>query len=574
MQILKQFFRLAAPFWLRKSQWREWLLLGVLLALTLFVIRISVWIAQWDKRFYDALAAYDGKSMPALAAEYLGYMGLIVGCIVCGGWLQKKIIFRWREYLSQYFQNQWLAGHRHYRLKFSGEPDNPDQRIAEDIRLLAEQSTDLLRSFAGNAAKLGAFVAVLWNLSGRQTFHFGSYALTLDGYLVWAALAYSVFSTLLAHFVSRRLKNLNIERQHREADYRAALLRIRDHGEQIAFYCGGGAERNRLEQRFSRIRDNWRRLVNCEFRQETFWALYVRIGIFIPIIATLPMYLAHTLTFGDMMQTRTAFSRVQDSFGWFTDVYRRLVEWAAVVERLAGFQTALQQAGADFAPSEKNSGTAPAQNRSAAALPSPLLAAEDLSVDTAGGVPLLAHLGFTVRPSEWLLVDGKSGIGKSTLLRTLAGLWPYYRGGFRLGGKALFLPQQPYLPQDSLRRTVAYPYEALPDDGALGEILRAVGLEHLSVPYDQEQEWHACLAGGEQQRLSLARVLFHRPPLLFLDEATNQLDDEAARKLMRLLKQRLPDTAVVGISHQTAVRALFEKTLPLQASLEKQKPGL
>ena len=343
MNILKKFSRLARPFWTGAHGRIQWLMLAVLIGFTLCSITISVWIAAWDKRFYDALAAFDGASMPALIVEYLGYMAMIIGCIVCGDWLQKRLIFRWRTHLTEQFQQNWLEGHKHYRLRLTGEPDNPDQRIAEDIYLLADKSIGLFRSFINNIAKFSAFVAVLWTLSGVQTFNIGGRDITIHGYLVWVALIYSVISTLIAHLVGRKLKNLNIDRQHREADYRAALLRVRDHAEQIAFYNGGEAETGRLKQRYLRIRDNWRRLTNCEFRQETFWATYVRISIFIPILATLPMYLAKTMTFGDMMQTRTSFARVQDSFGWFTDSYRRLIEWAAVVERLSGFQTALEQ---------------------------------------------------------------------------------------------------------------------------------------------------------------------------------------------------------------------------------------
>ena len=343
MNTLKKFFYLARPFWSGTHGRLQWLMLAVLIGFTLFSITISVWIAAWDKRFYDALAAFDGASMPSLIVEYLGYMAMVIGCIVCGDWLQKRLIFRWRTHLTEQFQKNWLEGHKHYRLRLTGEPDNPDQRIAEDIYLLADKSISLFRSFINNIAKFSAFVAVLWTLSGVQTFNIGGYSITVYGYLVWVALIYSIFSTVIAHLVGRKLKNLNIDRQHREADYRAALLRVRDHAEQIAFYNGGEAETGRLKQRYLRIRDNWRRLTNCEFRQETFWATYVRISIFIPILATLPMYLAKTMTFGDMMQTRTSFARVQDSFGWFTDSYRRLIEWAAVVERLSGFQTALEQ---------------------------------------------------------------------------------------------------------------------------------------------------------------------------------------------------------------------------------------
>ena len=323
MNILKKFFYLARPFWSGTHGRLQWLMLAVLIGFTLFSITISVWIAAWDKRFYDALAAFDGASMPSLIVEYLGYMAMIIGCIVCGDWLQKRLIFRWRTHLTKQFQQNWLEGHKHYRLRLTGEPDNPDQRIAEDIYLLADKSIGLFRSFINNIAKFSAFVAVLWTLSGVQTFNIGGRDITIHGYLVWVALIYSIFSTIIAHLVGRKLKNLNIDRQHREADYRAALLRVRDHAEQIAFYNGGEAETGRLKQRYLRIRDNWRRLTNCEFRQETFWATYVRISIFIPILATLPMYLAKTMTFGDMMQTRTSFARVQDSFGWFTDSYRR-----------------------------------------------------------------------------------------------------------------------------------------------------------------------------------------------------------------------------------------------------------
>ena len=562
MNILKKFSRLARPFWTGAHGRIQWLMLAVLIGFTLCSITISVWIAAWDKRFYDALAAFDGASMPALIVEYLGYMAMIIGCIVCGDWLQKRLIFRWRTHLTEQFQQNWLEGHKHYRLRLIGEPDNPDQRIAEDIYLLADKSISLFRSFINNIAKFSAFVAVLWTLSGVQTFNISGYSITVYGYLVWVALIYSIFSTIIAHLVGRKLKNLNIDRQHREADYRAALLRVRDHAEQIAFYNGGEAETGRLKQRYLRIRDNWRRLTNCEFRQETFWATYVRISIFIPILATLPMYLAKTMTFGDMMQTRTSFARVQDSFGWFTDSYRRLIEWAAVVERLSGFQTALEQV--------EQEGRSPARPASAPALTlnnhrqSGILALQNLTVHTQTGSPLLTDINLEAHAPEWVLLEGRSGIGKSTLLRALAGLWPYYQGSFALDGSLLFLPQRPYLPADTLRHTVSYPHPACQDDRLIQTTLEQVGLGRLKDNLDEPYEWHGILSGGEQQRLSLARALLRKPQILFLDEATNQLDGESALTLMQTLKHNLPDTLVIGISHQSEIQALFGRKVNLK----------
>ena len=566
MNTLKKFFYLARPFWSGAHGRLQWLMLAVLIGFTLFSITISVWIAAWDKRFYDALAAFDGASMPSLIVEYLGYMAMVIGCIVCADWLQKRLIFRWRTHLTDQFQKNWLEGHKHYLLRLTGEPDNPDQRIAEDIYLLADKSIGLFRSFINNIAKFSAFVTVLWTLSGVQTFNIGGYSITVYGYLVWVALIYSIFSTVIAHLVGRKLKNLNIDRQHREADYRAALLRVRDHAEQIAFYNGGEAETGRLKQRYLRIRDNWRRLTNCEFRQETFWATYVRISIFIPILATLPMYLAKTMTFGDMMQTRTSFARVQDSFGWFTDAYRRLIEWAAVIERLSGFQTALEQAE-QKSPSLQSHQTDLPHHSGKVVL-------QNLTVHTQTGSPLLTDIHLQARSPEWVLLEGRSGIGKSTLLRVLAGLWPYYHGSFSLEGNRLFFPQRPYLPADTLRQTVSYPYAACQDDHLIQTVLEQVGLSSptgrlhtLMTDLDTSYEWHGILSGGEQQRLSLARALLHKPQILFLDEATNQLDDESALMLMQTLKQHLPDTLVIGISHQPKIKALFDSSLNLNEKI-------
>ena len=581
MALLKQFLHLARPFWGGKIQWREWLLLASIIGFTLFSIFMSVKIAAWDKRFYDALAAFNGKAMPALIVEYCGYMALIIGCIVCGDWLQKRLVFRWRTHLTERFQQNWLGGHKHYRLQLTGEPDNPDQRIADDIYQLADKSIVLFRSFINNVAKFSAFVAVLWGLSGVQHFTLWEHGFTVYGYLVWVALIYSAVSTLIAHLVGRKLKDLNIDRQHREADFRAALLRVRDHSEQVAFYQGADAEQGRLKQRYRQIRDNWFRLTNCEFRQETFWATYVRISIFIPILATLPMYLAKTLTFGDMMQTRTSFARVQDSFGWFTDSYRRLVEWAAVVERLGGFQAALdrvqRQPENACSHSQAVPSPAPAQEREQRAdgikgsLKSPMqpenrpvLMLNQTTVHTPAGGMMLQAVSLEASAPEWLLLEGRSGIGKSTLLRVLAGLWPYHGGHFDINGSFLFIPQRPYLPHGSLRDTISYPHPCRLADDTLRDILQHVGLGSLKNRLDEAAEWHSRLSGGEQQRLSLARALAARPQILFLDEATNQLDDESALALMRMLKTELPDTLVVGISHQSGVKVLFDRRITLQ----------
>ena len=510
MQTLRRFLRLIAPYWFNRHNRVAWALLAADTACTLILILIGVWIVQWDKRFYDALHDMNGAVLPALVIEYLGYLGLVVAWMNAGEWLRKRLIIHWREQMSEQFQRAWLAEHKHYRLQLGSEPDNPDQRIAEDIALLASQSLELVRSFIAKSVTLVTFLTILWKLSGEQTLNLGGYQLTIHGYLVWIALAYSALTTWLGHLVGGKLQALNVERQHREADYRATLLRIRDHSEQIALYRGAPAEQARLEQRFAHIKTNWHALIDREYWFGMFYASYVRISIFIPIFATLPMYLAKKLSFGDIMQTRAAFARVQDGFGWFLDVYKQLIVWAAVVERLARFQEALEQQPATTPPARDGE----------------TLHTEDLSLATADGKALLTGLNLNARAPDWLLLDGASGIGKTTLLRTLAGIWPYYRGQYCLpangaapspagrspqrgrvgegvrpctsqelpsprGGGAgggvrphtslsnttiLSLPQRPYLPHDTLRANLCYPARDGIDDAILKHALEQVGL--------------------------------------------------------------------------------------------------
>lgn len=627
MLTIRRFLALAGPFWFRAGQWREWVLLAAMIGCTLGLVRVFVLINAWNKTFYDALAAFDSPALPGLIGEFLLYIGMITFVATVGSWLRKTLLFRWRAHLTGDFEERWLDDGRHYRLQITGEPDNPDQRIAEDILMLSEKSIDLFKAFIQNATKLGAFIVVLWQLSGVQTFELYGRSWTIHGYLVWIALIWSLACTLVTHIIGRWLQPLNVERQHREADYRATLLRIRDHAEQIALYRGEQAEKERLHERFGRIRDNWRELITREFKLEVFSTAYLRVSFFIPVVATLPMYLAKTMSFGSMMQAGTAFSSVQDGFGWFMDYYKRIMEWAAVVERLGRFQEAMAAVdgqvddrkgmqekagsqnpqaavsiaavaasavgaarpaditrGADSAHAATGTAADSPPTAGAVTIPSPpprdgaqtpLIDVAGLALHTAEGRLLARGVHFSVQPSEWLLVDGRSGVGKSTLLRTLAGLWPWHAGHFRVAPGSLFLPQRPYLPLGSLRETMAYPGGTLPDDATLQRLLDLTGLERLGgVPPDEEREWNRILSGGEQQRLSLCRVLLRRPAVLFLDEATNQLDDISAEGLMQMLRRELPDTLVVGISHQQPVKQLFGRRLDLGAFAPVPDPAV
>ncbi|WP_409160384.1 ABC transporter ATP-binding protein/permease [Pectobacterium sp. B2J-2] len=547
MQTLKRFYALVAPFWLTTQATLLWLLLLLIMSLTLSVVWISVQYNNWSRDFYDALADYfQHASIYNMAVRYLAYTLLFVLVIICGNWLKKQLIIRWRDTMTHQYEQNWLRNHAHYQL--SAGLDNPDQRIAEDIRLLIEQSLELLLSLLKNTARFFSFIAILWQLSGVHTFTLGGYTITVHGYLVWIALIYAALASVITHRLGHRLHKLNIERQRTEADYRATLLRVRDNSEQIAFYQGSDAEQQRMRQYFLPIVQNWQRLMAREFRLESFTTSYFRFSLIIPVFATLPLFLARQVSLGAIMQARSAFGYVLDAFGWFIDAYRQLVQWSSTIERLWEFQHRLQQLPVPEVP--RHEGDA--------------LHISMLSVPRPDGSPYFAPLTLILQSGEWAAFCAASGTGKTTLLRALAGLWPVAQGDWHFpAGRALFLPQKAYLPQDTLRQVLCYPQAPLADTSPLITALEQTGLTSLIPRLDDKANWSRELSGGEQQRLSLARALLLRPTLLCLDEATSQLDDEAAFQLLAHIRIALPHTIVLAVSHQPAVQACFTHQIRL-----------
>ncbi|WP_431484554.1 ABC transporter ATP-binding protein/permease [Pseudomonas solani] len=551
MKTLRTFFTLARPFWGDRRQWQAWLMLATVIGLGLLVVQINVLINAWSKVFYDTLGAFRTDDLYRLMGEYALYIGSYVVIVVYLDWLRKAVVLRWRRAMTASTIGAWMQGQAFYRLGFDGEPDNPDQRIAEDIRLLVDRSVELLVSFIANMVQVGAFLSILWGLSGTQTFTLWGHSFTVEGYLVWIAVIYTIVGTAITHGIGRPLQRLNYEQQHREADFRASLLRRRDHAEQIALYRGEAVEQRHLGERFERIAYNWRRLMDRQRSLSFFTVGYDRVSLIIPVFAALPAFLAKTITLGGLMQIRSAFNAVQNSLSWFIDAYWRLAEWSATVERLGQFQQAIERSRVQVR--EPCCGEA--------------LCVRQLDVLRPDGSLLLAGVDASVAKGEWVRIEGRSGLGKSTLLRTLQGLWPYCRGDWQLPeGRSLLLPQQPYLPSLPLRDLLAYPATALPEDARLREVLQAVGLDALTERLGDEREWSRELSGGEQQRLSIARALLYQPDTLYLDEATNQLDDASACRLLELIRQALPRATVIGISHQPTVQRLFHRSLNLESA--------
>nr|WP_315046471.1 ABC transporter ATP-binding protein/permease [uncultured Campylobacter sp.] len=633
MKTLKQFFEILRPHWFGKGAAKLWALLLLALGFSLAIIKISVLMNAWDKRFYDALSELKGELIPTLVGEFLLYTALIVLFIVCGNWLRKLLVIVWRERLSAMMERKWLHNANFYRTSLDGnfsarsgsnlekpgdvnldenlneraecsaveadsaalhkdakgleilpstakqnaagqsgaseneipsktradreisktiaKLDNPDQRIAEDSLLLVQKSVDLVKSLVYNLAKLIAFVAILWQVSKVLKFEIFGMRFEIEGFLLYVALLYTLLCSLITHLIGRRLRGLNFAKQRAEADYRSDLLLVRENAEAVAFMRGEDAERGRFRASFGEIMRNWRSIMNTEFRLECFSASYLKITNLIPIFACLPLYLSRAMSFGDMMQARSAFYSVQDGFAWFMDYYKQIMEWAASVQRIYEFISRMDGESANLracvTQSDENSARC-----------------EGLSVFTPAGEPLIEDLRFELAPAQFIMLRGKSGAGKSTALRYAAGLWRYGRGEISLPRTGvMFIPQKPYLAPLSLKELIAYPQPPRADDAEFLEILRSVGLEKFARMLNSRADYVKILSGGEAQRLSFARIYYHKPSFVFADEITSALDPTSARELLLGLRADMSSLGMLAIVHQTGLEDIFERTIEL-----------
>jgi putative ATP-binding cassette transporter len=401
---------------------------------------------------------------------------------------------------------------------------------------------------------LVAFLGILWGLSGSMVLPLGAFIITVPGYMVWAALLYSVGGTWLTNLIGRPLVRLNFDQQRYEADFRFGLVRFRENTEGVALYRGEADELRSFRDRFAFVVRNWWDIMRRQKRLTWFTAGYSQAAVIFPILVAAPRYFRGEVPLGALMQTAQAFGQVQDSLSFIITSYTDIATWRAVGLRLLGFERALARVREEAAGEGVEYGPATAGT----------LSLERVNLALPGGRPLIEGASFDIRPGESTLISGPSGAGKSTLFRAIAGIWPFGRGAIRLprDGRVLFLPQKPYLPIGTLREVVGYPTPAGGlDDATLREALEAVGLPELGARLGESAHWAMALSPGEQQRIAFARALVQKPQWLFLDEATSAVDEETEARLYALLRERLPGTTVVSVGHRSSLRSFHARRL-------------
>jgi len=555
----REFTRIAVPYFRSEDGGPGKILLIAVIALQLFQVWLNVRFNTWYKAFYDALQNKDWDTF----IWQLGVFSLLAAFFIISAvyqiYLQQWLQIRWRRWLTARYLGRWLGEGTHYRMRLKGDTaDNPDQRIADDIKQFINATLDIGISLLGSIVTLVSFIVILWNLSASFPLVIGSQSFHIPGYLVWAALVYATIGTWVTHLVGQPLIKLNYDQQRYEADFRFSLMRLRENAEEVTLLAGERAEEERLLDRFGRVVGNWYGIMARTKRLTFLTAGYNQIAVIFPFIVVSPLYFAGAMMLGGLMQIASAFGQVQSALSFFVKAYSDIADWKAVLNRLAGFDASMDWAkGLDSAASRVEH---VADGVTA-------LHADELSVALPTGKEIVLVSDLVIEPADRILVTGASGSGKTSLFRALGGVWPFGDGIVRVPKNAslLVLPQKPYLPLGTLRGALAYPGPSdsfAPAD--IEEALTATGLEALKSRLDETAYWADQLSVGEQQRLSIARALLQKPDWLFLDEATSALDEPAEAMLYRLLLERLPGAAIVSIGHRSSLVAFHDRFLGLK----------
>jgi len=557
-RILPSAWAMIRPYWFSDDRWAAWGLLFAVVALTLGMVYLTVLLNQWNNAFYTALQDKNLVAFRGLLFRVTYLICIFIFLAVYQVYLNQMLEIRWRRWLTDRYLRAWLSDTAYYRMQLvTRDTDNPDQRIAEDVGLLAAHTLALFTGGLRAIVTLVTFVAILWGLSGTFTVSLGGFSFIVPGYMVWVAILYAIGGTWMTDWLGRPLVGLNFDRQRYEADFRFSLVRFRENTEGVALYHGEADEFRTFRERFEGVVGNWWGIMRRQKRMTYFTSGYGLGAWIVPTIAAAPRYFRGELGLGGLMQTTKAFQQVQDALSFFIQSYKEIAAWCAVIERLAGFERALEHVH-----QQSRAGSI----RRVDGRPTELIV-KGVDLFRPDGQPLLANINLTLRRGETVLLGGASGSGKSTLVRVIAGIWPFGRGEIQLpqDGRVLFLPQRPYLPIGALRDVVSYPMPASGvDDKMLREALEAVGLTELAGRLEEVGHWALQLSPGEQQRIAFARALVQKPDWLFLDEATSALDETTETFLYRLARERLPDAMMFSIGHRATLDTFHTRRLMVE----------
>ncbi len=556
-QFLRQVLGLAGPWWNSDQKWRVRGATLLLFLLTLMQVGLTVWGNYWNRALFDALEERSVRGVLVQVGVFALIFVISIGVTAAHLLVKRRLQLDWRGWLTERLIGRWMADGRHYRLLFSaGEHDNPDQRIAEDIRIATESAIGLAHTLIFSLLTLGLFIGILWTVSGSM--NLPGTSLQVPGYMVPLAFLYAGLGTALGWALGRPLVRSTNALQSAEANFRFGLARAREHSEAIALMHGEPMERTGAIARFARIVRDWDRQSLAYMGIVSFTTGYGGLLPVFPILVAAPQYIIGAMTLGALMQAAQAFQRLTSALSWPVDNVGEIARCRASAERVLSLYEDMERLDAQ---ARATGGQRIALGTSGDGR----LVIEDLRIEDPAGQVLLEDFGIAIGRGEHVLIGGDPAV-TSSFFKVIAGLWPWGSGRVLLpgGDRILFMPQRPFLPEGTLREALCYPRPAADfGDDAIRHALDCAGIAWLAPRLDEHDSWEQVLPQRAQQRLGVARVLMQRPEWVFMEEATDAFDPKGEREVLEMLRRQLPGTAVLTISFHAGLEPLHDRKIVL-----------
>ena len=547
----KQFWMFAGGYLSPKRSIKPLLFFVLIVTLTLFSVRLSLVHSTWYNNMYTALQEFNQTVFWEQMILFCFIAGFSVAAALISYYLNQRFSINWIEWLNTELLEKWMDKRAYYKSQYMGNNlDNPDQRIQQDIQSYVKTTLSLSTGVIDAVTSMISYTILLWGLAGPMTL----LGIEIPRAMVYLVFAYVIFTTLIAFWLGKPLIRLNFANEKLNANYRYSLIRVKEYAESIAFYAGEKVEKNRLYKQFRAVIDNMWDIVFRALKFSGFNLVVSQISVVFPLLIQVSRYFEKQIKLGDLMQTLQVFGKLHSNLSFFRNTYDSFAEYKATLDRLTGFHYSVEAA-------QKQSKTDITDH------PTDVIF-QHLSVKSPMGKILIKDLNLTLTQGNSLLIQGQSGVGKTTLLRTIAGLWSYAEGKiFCPQHNTLFLSQRPYLPQGNLLTALYYPDTTENVDLAkITQVLEQVQLAHLQDRLEQEQDWSRILSLGEQQRLAFARLLLHKPKVAFLDEASASLDEGMEHAMYRLIREELPNTTIISVGHRSTLVPLHQQQLELHTN--------